>query len=165
KSNVIKSDLEARREVVSVFDKLDSVEPTKTFTGDLKLSKSDFELINNIAKEGEVVRLEYNKLDRQNKQLSDEIKKLREEIKKLREKDKSHNNDFEKQKESYENKIEMLEGENTRIKTIANSKIGTLTKDVTRLTLKLDKCNKFIEKENLLPKFMKYIDRSNGLER
>ncbi|WP_418586652.1 hypothetical protein [Intestinibacter sp.] len=59
----------------------------------------------------------------------------------------------------------MLQGENIRIKNLANSRLGTLTKDVTRLTFKLDKCNKFIEKEKLLPKFMKYIDRSNGLER
>lgn len=149
KSNSLKNDLEARREVVSVFDKLDSVKPSKTLTGDLKLSKSDFELINNIAKEGEVARLAYNNLDRHNRQLSAEIKKLREELKRLIEKDKSHNNDFEKQKESYEKKIELLQGENTRIKTIANNKIGTFTKDVTRLTSKLDKCNNLINAINL----------------
>ena len=93
------------------------------------------------------------------------MKKLREENKRLIEKDKSHNDDFENQKENYEKKIELLQVENTRIRNIGNNKIGTLTKDVTRLTSKLDKCNKFIEKEKLLPKFMKYIDRSNGLER
>ncbi len=165
KTNILKNDLEARREVLTVFDKLDSVKPSKTLTGDLKLSKSDFELINNIAKEGEIARLAYNNLDRQNKKLADEIKKLKEENKRLSEKDKSHNNDFEKQKENYEKKLELLRGENTRIKNLVNSKIRTLTKDVTRLTSKLNKCNKFIEKEKLLPKFMKYIDRSNGLER